>query len=205
MRRRSFAAPLVIVVACGAPQRAAAPEPAPVPASASADEEDADDADAEVARWSQPPRIVAVAARPDEVAPPLETPLPPPPPIVEARPPPPPRPVPPADVCRDPGEAWTVWRVTCNPPPTVNPPPSRQGKVVDLRVDGDAVIVTIGIGRDDGVDRGARAVLVDGKGRPVRGGDFVIVNVTSRTARGKVRLALDEVRQYDRVRVTTQP
>ncbi len=199
MRRRAFAAPLVIVVACGAPQRAAE---APTPA-----DEDDEDADAEVARWSQPPRIVAVAARPDEVAPPLDTPLPlpPPPPIVEERPPPPPRPVPPFDVCRDPGQAWEKWRVTCNPPPTVNPPPPRLGKVVDLRVDGDAVIVVIALGTDDGVDRGARGALVDGKGRPVRGGDFVIVNVTSRTARGKLRLSLDEIRQHHRVHVTTQP
>ena len=70
-----------------------------------------------------------------------------------------------------------------------------KGKVINVQVASDGVIITINRGQDKNVDKGWKGkILRKDNGRPMDGGDFTISKVGKREAVGKVRgLTSDQV------------
>lgn len=203
-RRIGFAAPLVVVVACGGAQVRTDPDEA---------------AHRERLPPAPAPVVVAVAADPAEVAPPLVLPPDVPAPIVpEPIPPapadaclrpaeayrryrvycnPPPRP---ANVCADPAEAYRLYGITCNPP---SPPVATpiEADVVDVQPDTVGARIVIAKGADDGLVVGMRGDLVVGQ-QKVRGSQFRLESVQRRHATARVKMTASEIRQLvPRVRI----
>jgi hypothetical protein len=70
-----------------------------------------------------------------------------------------------------------------------------KGKVINVQVASDGVIITINRGQDKSVDKGWKGkVLRKDNGRPMDGGDFTVSKVGKRESVGKVKgLTSDQV------------
>lgn len=197
MRRRIFAAPLVIVLACG-PRGPGARGPE------RDDEAEAEAGTAETAAATPAPATPASAApAPSTTAPSDATTAPP-----TAIPDEPPPPRPPTDreqleraidECADPGRAYREHGTLCNPPSQI----VVVGAVIDVKVvAGDRTMLTFALGTRDGIRDGDQAVLLDGDRQPVRGGAFVVERVTAVAGTGTVALTPAQITGNHRVRVT---
>ena len=99
--------------------------------------------------------------------------------------------IPPADKKKNPNcDGW-------KPPPIV-------AEITDVQdADGGGILVTIGVGTDQGVDKGFKGVLLDDAGRPMKGSDFVVQRVTKGAAVAKItKLGRDEVKTNGKARLS---
>jgi len=101
----------------------------------------------------------------------------------------------------------TTWNPPRPPPPnrmpTGNPPGPMRVRILDISIDGDKTIITIGAGTAKGIDPkryDVRVIAADG-GKPVRGGEVTLIRCTERTCVGKVKLGPDELRMNPEVEV----
>lgn len=191
MRRRIFAAPLVIVLACG-PRGPGARTPD------GDDETEARAAETTAGTSAAPAPSTGATSEPTAVAdePPTAIPDEPPP----ARPPTDreqrERAI---DECADPGRAYREHGTLCNPPSQI----VVVGAVIDVKVvAGDRTMLTFALGTRDGIRDGDQAVLLDGDRQPVRGGAFVVERVTAVAGTGTVALTPAQITGHNRVRVT---
>jgi hypothetical protein len=67
-----------------------------------------------------------------------------------------------------------------------------QARVVDVQVQGTDTVITVDKGSAAGVAQGWKGNVIEG-GKPVVGGDFIVVRVTKNAAVGKVKLSADRV------------
>lgn len=65
-------------------------------------------------------------------------------------------------------------------------------RVIDVNVQGSDTVITVDKGSNNGVAQGWTGKVMD-NGKPVAGGDFVVVRVTKTAAIGKVKLTADRV------------
>jgi hypothetical protein len=82
-----------------------------------------------------------------------------------------------------------------------------KGRVLKADVQGSDVIITIGIGSDQGVGKsGWRGTMLRGDSEsPLSGGDITIIKVDKRQTIGKVRLTTDQVNQNPWVKLSPPP
>ncbi len=191
MRRRIFAAPLVIVLACG-------PRGPGTRTPDGDDETEARAAETTAGTSAAPAPSTGATSEPTAVAdePPTAIPDEPPP----ARPPTDreqrERAI---DECADPGRAYREHGTLCNPPSQI----VVVGAVIDVKVlAGDRTMLTFALGTRDGIRDGDQAVLLDGDRQPVRGGAFVVERVTAVAGTGTVALTPAQITGHNRVRVT---
>lgn len=192
MRRRIFAAPLVIVLACG-------PRGPGTRTPEGDDETEAEAGAAETAAATPAPATPASAAPAPSTGATSE-------PTAAADEPPTSRP--PTDreqleraidECADPGRAYREHGTLCNPPSQI----VVVGAVIDVKVlAGDRTMLTFALGTRDGIRDGDQAVLLDGDRQPVRGGAFVVERVTAVAGTGTVALTPAQITGHNRVRVT---
>lgn len=65
-------------------------------------------------------------------------------------------------------------------------------RVIDVNVQGSDTVITVDKGSNNGVAQGWTGKVLD-NGKPVAGGDFIVVRVTKTAAIGKVKLTADRV------------
>ncbi len=82
-----------------------------------------------------------------------------------------------------------------------------KGRVLKADVSGSDVIITIGVGSDQGVGKtGWRGVVLRGEtDAPLSGGDVTIIKIDKRQTIGKVRLTTDQVNQNPWVKLSPPP
>jgi len=83
-------------------------------------------------------------------------------------------------------------------------PPPVVAVLTDVQdADGGGVLVTIGAGTDQGIDKGYKGVLLDDAGRPIKGSDFVVQRVTKGAAVAKItKLGRDDVNPNGKARLS---
>ncbi|HVV87602.1 MAG TPA: hypothetical protein VHE35_31390 [Kofleriaceae bacterium] len=80
-------------------------------------------------------------------------------------------------------------------------PPDVIADITDVQSAGDFSTITIGAGSKQAVDKGWTGVVLDSNSKPVRGGGFTILSVTSVAAVAKVKLGVDTL-QNAKVRLS---
>ncbi len=77
----------------------------------------------------------------------------------------------------------------------VKPPAAKpvDGRIINVQIEGDQTTIVIDRGKKDGVERGWKGVVIDGNGRELANGGFVVLTVRERQSSGKVKLSRDTV------------
>ena len=78
-------------------------------------------------------------------------------------------------------------------------------ELLDVQASGASSIVTIAAGNTDHVEVGWTIVLVDRRGRPLRGGRGVVLRVHPYASLAKVPLSIDRARRAQRARIEPPP
>jgi hypothetical protein len=88
-----------------------------------------------------------------------------------------------------------------NPKCTNFKAPPVYADIIDVKVDGDSVAITMNRGNDKKIDQNWKGqILRKGTDKPIDGGDFVVISVGKRESKAKVRLSVDVVKDNLRVR-----
>jgi hypothetical protein len=75
------------------------------------------------------------------------------------------------------------------------------GAIIDIKLDGDTVLITMNPGNEKGIDVGWRGNVLRGTtGKPIDGGDFTVISVGKRESKARVRLSVDVVKENQKVR-----
>jgi hypothetical protein len=78
-------------------------------------------------------------------------------------------------------------------------------RVLAVNITAGAVILTIAVGRRDGIDLHMHATLLAGDSdTPLENGDVELLRVEERITRGKVHLTTDQLRNVARVRFSRE-
>jgi hypothetical protein len=95
-----------------------------------------------------------------------------------------------------------IGKVICNPPrpPTGNPPAPMKQRIVKYELQGSALILTVPVGSDQGLENGWRVELIDDADRPVAG-DAVIIRVSKRQTLIRATITPDQAARL-RVRLS---
>jgi hypothetical protein len=104
------------------------------------------------------------------------------------------------EVCPNPPDPqWPACKKGSEPPPEPEsepePPPiiEHLGKVTDVQISGDLSVITIHVGEKHPVERGWTGQVLDDRGRPIKGSDFVVKTTRSRQVTATVKLKRDTV------------
>jgi hypothetical protein len=77
----------------------------------------------------------------------------------------------------------------------------KDGIITSVEVTSGGTIIQVNLGSKDGVDRNWPGEIVDGAGRPVQNGGFVVFKVQERRAFAKVKLTRDVVNKNLQVKL----
>jgi hypothetical protein len=81
------------------------------------------------------------------------------------------------------------------------PAPPMIARIIDIGTLDAGTIVMVDVGSNDGVDRGWRVIVVDERGKPIRGGEGLVHEVTKDSAITKLKLTRDQVERAGRALV----